>query len=50
MIDASTRVDITRVFLSLKEKIGLSIIFVTRDYTENLLSSIPTLTKKCGEF
>jgi len=31
MIDASTRVDILRVFLSLKEKQGLSIIFITHD-------------------
>ena len=81
MIDASTRVDILRVFLDLKEKQGLSIIFITHDlglayyisdrilvmqkgriveegkaedvimnpkhdYTKNLLSSIPTLSKR----
>jgi len=31
MIDASTRVDVLRVFLSLKEKQRLSIIFITHD-------------------
>lgn len=31
MIDASTRVDILRVFSSLKERQGLSIIFITHD-------------------
>jgi peptide/nickel transport system ATP-binding protein len=31
MIDASTRVDILKVFLGLKEKQGLSIIFITHD-------------------
>jgi len=31
MIDASTRVDVLRVFLSLREKQGLSIIFITHD-------------------
>ena len=31
MIDASTRVDILRVFLGLREKQGLSIIFITHD-------------------
>jgi peptide/nickel transport system ATP-binding protein len=31
MIDASTRVDVLRVFLSLKERQGLSIIFITHD-------------------
>jgi peptide/nickel transport system ATP-binding protein len=31
MIDASTRVDVLRVFLNLKEKQGLSIIFITHD-------------------
>jgi peptide/nickel transport system ATP-binding protein len=81
MIDASTRVDILKVFLNLREKQGLSIIFITHDvglayyisdrmlvmqkgriieegkveeiianpkheYTKQLLSSIPTLTKK----
>jgi len=81
MIDASTRVDVLKVFLDLKEKQGLSIIFITHDlglayyisdrilvmqkgriveegkaedvimnpnhdYTKNLLSSIPTLSKR----
>ena len=84
MIDASTRVDILKAFLDLKEKNGLSIIFITHDlglayyisdriivmqtghiveegkaddiinnprhdYTKNLLSSIPTLSKKWEE-
>ena len=84
MIDASTRVDILKAFLDLKEKNGLSIIFIThdlglayyisdriivmqtghiveegkaddiinnprQDYTKNLLSSIPTLSKKWEE-
>jgi peptide/nickel transport system ATP-binding protein len=81
MIDASTRVDVLKVFLNLRDKQGLSIIFITHDvglayyisdrmlvmqkgkiveegrvdeiiaspkneYTQKLLSSIPTLTKK----
>lgn len=84
MIDASTRVDVLKVFLDLKEKQGLSIIFITHDlglayyisdrilvmqkgqiveegkaedvimnpkhdYTKNLLSSIPTLSKRWEE-
>jgi peptide/nickel transport system ATP-binding protein len=81
MIDASTRVDVLKVFLNLRDKQGLSIIFITHDvglayyisdrmlvmqkgkiveegrveeiitnpkneYTQKLLSAIPTLTKK----
>jgi peptide/nickel transport system ATP-binding protein len=81
MIDASTRVDVLKVFLNLRGKQGLSIIFITHDvglayyisdrmlvmqkgkiveegrveevitnpkneYTQKLLSAIPTLTKK----
>jgi len=81
MIDASTRVDVLKVFLDLKEKQRLFIIFITHDlglayyisdrilvmqqgriveegkaedviinpkhsYTKNLLSSIPTLSKR----
>lgn len=81
MIDASTRVDVLKVFMNLRDKQGLSIIFITHDvglayyisdrmlvmqkgkiveegrveeivanpkheYTQKLLSSIPTLSKK----
>ena len=81
MIDASTRVDVLKVFLNLREQQGLSIVFITHDvglayyisdrmlvmqkgkiveegivgeiianpkheYTQKLISSIPTLTKK----
>jgi peptide/nickel transport system ATP-binding protein len=81
MIDASTRIDVLKVFTDLKERQGLSIIFITHDlglayyisdrilvmqqgkiveeedaeelimnpkdtYTKNLLSAIPTLSKK----
>jgi peptide/nickel transport system ATP-binding protein len=81
MIDASTRVDVLKVFMNLRDKQKLSIIFITHDvglayyisdrmlvmqkgkiveegkvdeiiaspkheYTQKLLSSIPTLSKK----
>jgi len=81
MIDASTRIDVLKVFTDLKENQGLSILFITHDlglayyisdrilvmqqgkiveegdaeevimnptheYTKNLLSAIPTLSKK----
>lgn len=81
MIDASTRVDVLKVFMSLRDKQKLSIIFITHDvglayyisdrmlvmqkgkiveegkvdeiiaspkheYTQKLLASIPTLSKK----
>jgi len=84
MIDASTRVDVLKVFLDLKKSQGLSILFITHDlglayyisdrilvmqkgriveegeaeevimrprheYTKNLLSSIPTLSKRWEE-
>lgn len=81
MIDASTRVDVLKVFMNLRDKQGLSIIFITHDvglayyisdrmlvmqkgkiveegrvediiaspkheYTQKLLSAIPTLGRK----
>jgi len=84
MIDASTRIDVLKVFVDLKKTQGLSIIFITHDlglayyisdrilvmqngkiveegdaeevimnpkddYTKNLLSSIPTLSKRWEE-
>ena len=84
MIDASTRIDVLKVFLDLKRRQGLSIVFITHDlglayyisdrilvmqngkiveegeaedvimnpkheYTKNLLSSIPTLSKRWEE-
>jgi peptide/nickel transport system ATP-binding protein len=85
MIDASTRVDVLKVFLNLRVRQGLSIVFITHDvglayyisdrmlvmqkgkiveegivgeiianpkheYTQKLLSSIPTLIEKWEDF